>query len=197
MADESTNQVPLQDLIGRVAIGDRAAFDALYARTSGKLFAVILRIVGNRAASEEVLQESYLKIWRNAGKFRRMGASPMSWLIAIARNGAIDWLRRNPDVIVVDDGLDKSIDDAPTPEQMATLSSDVARLYECLDELEPQRAQLIKRAYFTGCTYTELANATKTPVGTVKSWIRRSLLKLRDCIEAMPAARRAKGDAGE
>jgi RNA polymerase sigma-70 factor (ECF subfamily) len=177
---------PLAGQLARVALGDRTAFDSLYAATAPKLFAVSIRILRSQAEAEEALQESYIKIWNKAGDYAPTGASPMSWLISIARNTAIDCLRRRREATTGDIDPDAVVDDAPTPEAAALLSSDVGRLYECFEELEDERASLIKKAYFSGYTYSELADATRTPIGTIKSWIRRSLMKLRECLERTP-----------
>lgn len=190
MNDALSGTGALSALLARVALADRAAFNSLYESTASKLFAVSIRILGSRAEAEEALQETFVKIWNRARDYSPTGASPMPWLISIARNTAIDHRRRRREAETGDAEIDAAADGAPTPEDTALLSSDVARLYVCLEELEEGRAALIKRAYYTGCTYAELAATTKTPIGTVKSWIRRSLMKLRECLERSPDGER-------
>ena len=115
-------------LISRVALGDRAAFNALYAATSAKLFGVCLRVLKNRTDAEDVLQETYVKIWHNAAKYQVSGYSPITWLVTIARNQSIDRLRsRRPDTAELTEA-DDIADVSATPEQSVMLGGDVERL---------------------------------------------------------------------
>lgn len=172
----------LSEALSRVALGDRAAFRWLYDATSAKLFGIALRVMRNRSDAEEVLQEAYVKIWHNAGRFQVSGASPMSWLAAIVRNQAIDRLRaRKPEALDIDDALDVA-DDGPDPEQDALASADSSRLTHCLNELKPDRAAAVKAAYLDGYSYKELAEKHGLPLNTVRTWLRRSLLSLRECL---------------
>ncbi|MCA1335277.1 sigma-70 family RNA polymerase sigma factor [Pseudooceanicola marinus] len=172
----------IEELIGQVAEGDRAAFQRLYALTSAKLFGVSLRILGRRAEAEEALQDSFVKIWRHADRYRATGYSPMTWLITIARNTAIDRLRarraRGEDLSEAED-LASS---APGPEAQAIASDERARLTACLEELEPDRAEAVRGAYLMGHSYKELAEAHEVPLNTMRTWLRRSLLKLKECL---------------
>ncbi|QYX58158.1 sigma-70 family RNA polymerase sigma factor [Roseovarius sp. SCSIO 43702] len=174
----------IEALLARAALGERAAFSELYARTSAKLFGVILRVLKDRAAAEDALQESYVKIWRNAARYRANGLSPMTWLITVARNTAIDRVRRGKtqpggDVSVEDAAL---ADPAPTPEAAALKSDEQAQLLTCFEELEPDRAQAVRRAYLEGESYADLATRFGVPINTMRTWLRRSLLKLRECL---------------
>lgn len=174
----------IADLITDTAMSDRKAFTALYARTSAKLFGVTLRILKDRSEAEEALQEVYVKIWQRAGRYRQSGHSPISWLVAIARNHALDILRaRKP----ASDSLDEAFDLAgsePDPEQAAVATSERTRIEECLDTLEADRAEAVRGAYLDGYAYQELADRYQVPLNTMRTWLRRSLIKLKDCLSA-------------
>jgi RNA polymerase sigma-70 factor, ECF subfamily len=171
------------DLISRIALGDRKAFTALYHQTSPKLFAICLRILGNRNDAEEVLQEVYIKIWQRAGAFTTGSATSVAWLAAIARNQSIDTLRaRKPVADEIDTALDLA-DADPSPEAQVVIRDEGRRIDTCMEELEADRAVAVKRAYVEGLSYQELADQFGVPLNTVRTWLRRSLLKLRECME--------------
>lgn len=170
--------------MARIAAGERAALRQLYEATSAKLFGVCLRILPNREESEDVLQEVYLTIWRRAGRFEPGRASVMTWISTIARNRAIDRLRARGPLAYAEPVDELEIEDpAPAAEALLQASQDRSALTRCLDELDARTAQVIRTAFFEGVTYEALAAQTNTPLGTVKSWIRRGLLKLRGCLE--------------
>lgn len=172
------------DLLDRIAQGERDAFGDLYDATQAKLFSVCLLILRDRARSEEALQDCYLKVWRRAGSFDRNRASAMSWLIAIARNAAIDLARKSRGVHVGEDALAAVPDDgAASPEREAVAADEAGRLHKCLDELETEQSGIIKRAYMGGLSYSQVAEAAGKPLGTVKSMIRRGLAKLKECLQ--------------
>ena len=172
----------ISNLISRTGLGDRAAFRALYAATSAKLFGVCLRVLKNRTDAEDVLQEVYIKIWHNAAKYQVSGYSPMSWLIAIARNQSIDRIRaRRPEGSELAEA-DEVADHSPTPEQAAVMRGEAGRLQSCLEKLSPGRAEAVKAAYMEGYSYQELADRLEQPLNTVRTWLRRSLLSLRECL---------------
>jgi len=173
----------VESLIARVAIGDRSAFELLYQRTSAKLFGVCLRILRDRAEGEEALQESYVKIWQNSGQYSQSRASAISWLAAVARNQSIDRLRKRRAGGETLDAVAGVEDGAPSPESAAVTAGDRRRLQECLEALDPKYAAAVRSAYFGGFTYEELARRGGMPLGTMKSWIRRSLARLKDCLE--------------
>ncbi|MEM8771658.1 MAG: sigma-70 family RNA polymerase sigma factor [Pseudomonadota bacterium] len=173
----------IEDLLARIALGDRRAFSEVYDRTSAKLFSVALRILSDQAEAEDALQEAYVKVWRNAASFEIGRASPMTWLITIARNTAIDRARKRKETPIDATDLEEQVDIDPSPEDMAVLADDHARLRQCLDELDDEQRAVVKTAFFTGRTYAEIADWRKKPLGTVKSWVRRSLMKLRACLE--------------
>ncbi|MBB3592718.1 RNA polymerase sigma-70 factor (ECF subfamily) [Rhizobium sp. BK529] len=171
------------DLIGRVALGDRKAFAALYNQTSPKLLAICLRILGNRNEAEEVLQEVYIKIWQRAGAFTAGSLTSAAWLAAIARNQSIDAIRaRKPVADEVDSMLDLA-DAGPDPEAQVVIGDEGRRIDTCMEELEADRAVAVKRAYVEGLSYRELADQFGIPLNTMRTWLRRSLLKLRECME--------------
>lgn len=173
----------IEDAIARCALGDRSAFAALYQATSGKLFSVALRVLNDRAEAEDALQEIFVKIWHNAEKYAANGLSPMTWLITVARNHAIDRLRaRKAGGTSVDEYVDILPDKGPGPEGAAIAASESARIMSCLGELEPDRAEAVQRAYLDGETYKELASSFDVPLNTMRTWLRRSLIKLRDCL---------------
>ena len=173
----------IENLIARVALGDRAAFSTLYDLTSAKLFGVALRVLNNRANAEDVLQETYMKVWRHAGRYMSNGMSPMTWLITIARNTAIDRLRAGRDTADLDDLADRLADSGPTPEQSAVAAGEAARITACLDQLEADRSQAVRGAYLQGLSYADLAQKFNVPLNTMRTWLRRSLISLRECME--------------
>ncbi len=171
-------------LLGRVALGDRNAFNTLYTATSAKLFGICLRVLKNRTDAEDVLQEAYVKIWNNAGRYRTTGYSPITWLVAIARHQAIDRLRaRRPDADELA-AAEEVADEAATPEQSLLASGEGGRLRLCLERLPPDRAEAIKAAYIEGYSYQELAERLDQPLNTIRTWLRRSLTSLRECLSS-------------
>ncbi len=173
----------ITDLLGRVALRDRAAFKTLYDRTSAKLFGVTLRILTNRSEAEDALQEVFVKVWQRAEGYRPDAASPMTWLITIARNHAIDKVRaRRPGHKDLDEAFD--IQDAGmSPEQSAINTDEGNRIDSCMETLKPERAEAVRRVYVEGESYNELADRLNVPLNTVRTWLRRSLLALRECLE--------------
>jgi RNA polymerase sigma-70 factor (ECF subfamily) len=171
-------------LVTRIGLQDRAAFRTLYRATSAKLFGVCLRVLKNRTDAEDVLQEVYIKIWNNAASFQVSGYSPMTWLITIARNQCIDRLRlRRPDTSDLSE-VESAADDAPTPEEASVRMGEAARLRHCLDQLAPDRAATVKAVYLEGYSYQEMADQLQQPINTVRTWLRRSLIRLRECLSS-------------
>lgn len=180
-----TPQEELEALIARIVMGDRKAFSELYMRTSAKLFGIALRVLKQDAPAEEVLQEVYLKVWNRAGQYRVNGYSPMTWLITITRNAAIDRLRRRSArgaQADVDALADRLAAPGPGPEAQAVMSDEARLLHQCLAELPEDRAEMVRSAYLDGATYAEIAEATGTKLNTLRTWLRRSLMQLRECL---------------
>jgi RNA polymerase sigma-70 factor (ECF subfamily) len=173
----------IERLIARVALQDREAFDTLYERVGGKLFAVCLRVLTKRAAAEDAMQDTFVKIWKNADRYQANGLSPMTWLITIARNTAIDRLRarRKGHQDIDTPGLELAAP-GPSPEQAAVAASEAARLSDCLDRLEEDRGAALRGAYLEGETYKDLASRFNVPLNTMRTWLRRGLIALRECM---------------
>lgn len=169
----------------RIAEGDRDALRQLYEATSAKLFAVCLRILADREEAEDVLQEVYVTIWRRADRFDADRASVAAWISTIARNRAIDRLRARGPLARSEPVEDLEIADERQAPADALLfaADDRARLAACLGELDERTRGVIRTAFFDGVTYEALAQRLGAPLGTVKSWIRRGLLRLRGCLE--------------
>ena len=171
--------------LARIAGGDRAALRQVYRDTSAKLFAVCMRILHDEAEAEDVLQDVYITVWRRAGTFDPARASPITWLVAVARNRSIDRLRSGAGA-APSQTLDEAAgvgDDAPSALAQIESSDEYRRLMNCLGELELRHAGAVRSAFLEGVTYEELAQRMNVPLGTMKSWIRRSLLRLRECLE--------------
>lgn len=169
-------------LLARIALRDRNAFATLYNRSAPKLFGICLRILKERNEAEEALQEVFVKIWQRADRYVSGDTDPMSWLAAIARNQAIDRIRvRRPTTVDIDQAFDLA-DTGASPEENAVLASEGRRIETCMNELEPDRASAVRRAYVEGVTYEELADMFGVPLNTMRTWLRRSLLKLRECM---------------
>jgi len=181
LSDESAPEA----LLAQVALGNRAAFEALYRTSADKLFGICLRVLGNRAEAEEVLQEVFTAVWRKATQYDAGQGSVMGWLGITARNRAIDRLRARPARSVLGslEMAAEVADPGASPEQDAEASDDRSRLIRCLEQLEPRRRSLIREAFFGGFTYEELATRMQAPLGSIKSWVRRGLAQLRTCLE--------------
>lgn len=170
-------------LIVRTGLRDRAAFDLLYRHTAAKLFGICLRILKDRAEAEEALQEVFVKIWTKADRFAVSELSPISWLAAVARHHAIDRLRIRRPAGASLDIAGELADPAPGPEAQAIAGAERARIHGCLGELAPERAAAVRAAYLDGDSYAELAARHGVPLNTMRTWLRRSLMKLKECLE--------------
>lgn len=195
LPDAADRSQALADLLSRVALGDRAAFDRLYRDTSPHLLGVILRIQRDRAQAEDVLQEVYVNVWRSAQSFNPALSQARTWLNSVARNRAIDSLRRRqaepqtlsrfqagPD----EDDTDMLQDiaaDTPGPLDLLEQASDARALTTCMKALSGEQQHSLALAYYQGLTHAEVAEQLGHPLGTVKSWVRRGLQSLKTCLE--------------
>lgn len=184
----------LGDLLARCGLGDRAAFAELYRMTSAPLLGVVLRVQGDRTLAEDVLQEVYVNVWRAAGSFNAAQSQPMTWLSSIARNRAIDSLRRaqtQPQTISgggdddseEDSLLNQQADMGAGPLGLLERASDARQLQSCMQELSAAQRQSLALAFYDGLTHSEVADHMGQPLGTVKSWVRRGLTSLKGCLE--------------
>ena len=194
--DWSRRSHELSALLARAGIGDRAAFAALYRATSSHLYAVVLRINRDRAQAEEVLQEVYVNLWRAAAGYDAAQGQPLTWLTSIARNRAIDSLRRqqtqprlqstttyNDDDDSEHDMLNDHADDAPGPLELLSRATDARALTACLEHLSNAQRQSVALAFYDGLSHAEVAAQMRQPLGTVKSWVRRALITLKSCLD--------------
>ena len=167
------------------ARGDRAAFAQLYERTSAKLFGIVLRILKDRARSEDVLQDVYLKVWRRAGSYDRRQGRPVTWLAAVARNRAIDVVRAaRPTQTLDDPGDEEDVFNASEARTARDLDpGELESLRVCLGEITEEDRNLILLAYYEGYSREELAERFAMPIGTVKTRLRRGLQRLRGCLD--------------
>lgn len=172
-------------VLERVAQGSNAALGELYDRTAAKLFGICLRILGDRGEAEDALQEVYLSVWRRAASFDAARASPISWLATIARNRAVDRLRSagRPRAAAPIEAAAAVADPAASALDGLEAGEERTRLMTCVEELEGRQAGAIRAAFFDGHTYAELARRADVPLPTMKSWVRRGLLRLRECLD--------------
>jgi RNA polymerase sigma-70 factor (ECF subfamily) len=181
---EAARRASLTEALLRTGKGDRSAFEAVYRATSAKLFGVCLRIFGDRNEAEEALQDAYITIWNRAATFEAGRASPISWLVTVTRNRAIDRLRSKGKVGFTSlDEASEIEDPSPLAEAQLMAIGDDKLLYSCIDGLDRRDAHFIKSAFLGGATYADIATRDGEPLGTVKSRIRRALVKLRTCME--------------
>jgi RNA polymerase sigma-70 factor (ECF subfamily) len=190
----------LAHCLSRSALGDREAFRELYELSSGRLFAVVLRIQRERGKAEELLQEIYVAVWKSAGSFDAQRSQPLTWLTQIARNKAIDSLRRERtqprlESLGFDDpdsdageALEQVPDDSPGPAALLERAGELRELQHCMQELTAQQRQSLALAFYDGLSHSEVADHLRQPLGTVKSWLRRALGTLKGCLDR--AARR-------
>lgn len=179
----STDRTLLTKALAGVAGGNAGALEEVYSRTAAKLFGICLRILGDRGDAEDILQDIYLNLDRRAASFDPDRGSPIAWLATITRNRAIDRLRARaarPHVTI--DQAGEVPDPSPDAATLLEAVQDSARLEACLDELEARHAGAIRSAFLDGVSYPELATQSAVPLGTMKSWIRRGLLRLRECL---------------
>jgi RNA polymerase sigma factor (sigma-70 family) len=182
-ATNSQASEELASVLEAVARGDRQAFARLYERTSGKLYGICIRLLGNESEAQDVLQDVYVTVWQKAGRFDRGRASPITWLAVLTRNKGIDRLRRRSTTTEPIEAAAEIEDDRPLPFELAQQKQDAGRLSDCLEELDERPRAMIRAAFLDGATYPELAEREGVPLGTMKSWIRRAMQRLRGCLE--------------
>jgi RNA polymerase sigma-70 factor (ECF subfamily) len=183
----------LAGLLARAALSDQRAFGELYRQTSAHLYAVALRIVRDRAAAEEILQEAYVSIWHHAGTYDAAKSQPMTWLTSIVRNRCLDHVRqRELATVSMTAGDDEAeIDfpaEGPSPVELLLSSAAAHSVRECVNALEGPQKQAIALAFYHGLSHAELAAHLRQPLGTVKSWVRRGLERLKRCLERVATA---------
>ena len=184
-APQAPSAADISALIGLVAQQDRAAFAQLYKATAPKLLGVVLRILKERSWADDVIQEVYLKVWLRAGLFNAGKASPITWLVSVARNKAIDELRKYPaGRTTTDDAMDERAARQPTSQDQMEDQQEVSKLNICIDQLEKERQDMVRLAYLSGWSREELASQYDQPVNTVKSWLRRALQDIKGCLES-------------
>jgi RNA polymerase sigma factor (sigma-70 family) len=193
--DPSERSTRVAGLLARVALADQRAFEALYGQTSAHLYAVALRIVRDPSAAEEILQEAYVSVWHHAGSYDAARSQPMTWLASIVRNRCLDQLRRRelatvtlttededaPEYDVADEGL--------TPAELLLRGAEARSVRDCVETLDAGPRQAIAMAFFQGLSHAELAAQLREPLGTIKSWVRRGLERLKRCLDAAGYAR--------
>jgi RNA polymerase sigma-70 factor (ECF subfamily) len=201
--DWSERSRDLARLLARTGLGDRAAFAALYRRSAAHLMGVVLRIESDRGRAEDIVQEVYVNVWRAAGQFDAAQSQPLTWLTSIARNRAIDALRRRQTQPLTEslsgslsgshaagdpepqdeDVYEHVADTADGPLALLSRASDARGLEQCMQGLSPAQRQCIALAFYDGLSHAEVAQHLRQPLGTVKSWLRRALAGLKTCLE--------------
>lgn len=182
----------LESLIAATAAGNAEAFRSLYLETSSHLFALLLRMLKRRDWAEEALQDALLKVWRKSETYDSTKGSPATWLFTIARHRALDMLRakRPEDSLEMEDEDGTLVtadieDESQNPEARAMEGQGIGRMERCMRGLQEAERKSVMLAYYEGYTHPELSEALGAPLGTVKSWVRRGLSKLRACLEAL------------
>lgn len=184
----------LTQLLSDTARQDRAAFRDVYRLTSAKLAGVLTRMLRDRSEVEDALQDVYIRVWQRAAQFDPSRGSAMGWLFAIARNVALDRLRARPEArgysraspspdAPEGDPVDRLPARGPDAEGRVLAQSEARRVIDCLAELEDDRAAAVRGAYLQGLSYKELADRHAVPLNTMRTWLRRSLLRLKECLD--------------
>jgi RNA polymerase sigma-70 factor (ECF subfamily) len=170
-------------LLAAVAKGDEAAFERLYQATRAKLYGAVLRILRRAGPADAVMREAYLEVWSSAGQFDPALASPITWMLAIARNRAVDLVRRTSTTPMEEEPeAMQAAADTPDPLAEREMSDELKRLLACMGRLDPERRRLVLLAYYGGSSREELAAAFDQPANTIKTWLRRALFDIRECL---------------
>lgn len=184
----NTPDAHLMGLLDRVARRDETALKALYDLTSGKLYGLSLRVVRHTEWAEDALQDTFLHIWRTAPDYRASLSPPMAWMGLIVRSRSLDVLRRRKaEREHLTDEIDEAMTDtlagdAPNPMDTSLASEQAWALHQCLGQLENPQREVVSLAYLRDLSHGELSTQLRLPLGTVKTWIRRGLDQLRQCM---------------
>jgi RNA polymerase sigma-70 factor (ECF subfamily) len=192
VSEETDQDDELYHLLAAVALQDRAAFRRLYEATSAKLFGFALRVLHKDELAEEAVQDAFVAIWHAAAGYQMHLASPLTWMVTIVRNKALDIRRRaradGADVRVALEDADGLADMAAGPHEQAQRSRDAQALARCMDTLAGRQRQAIGMAYLHDLSHSDVAVRLGLPIGTVKTWIRRGLDRLRECLNRREGA---------
>ena len=180
---KATDDALLGDLIARCALADQHAFQLLYENTGAQLFGMLLRLLKSTDLAEDALQDTYLRVWNRAATYRPDKGSPWAWLVSIARYRALDMLRSDRRSPVDYEDASALVEDRPEA-ATAMLSAESRTLHRCLDQLKLNQKHSLVMSYCEGYSHGELSKKLNVPIGTVKSWVRRGLKALRECLEA-------------
>jgi len=177
-------QAELVWLVAAVAKGDKDAFERLYEATRAKLYGVLLRILGRPQLAEKVMQETYLKVWETADKFDPTLGSPITWMVAMARDRAIGIMRRQGDMSIEEQPLDalSATTESAAPLARSEMTDELKRLLSCLGRLDPEKQRVVLLAYYSGWSRQQLAQKLDIPVNTIKTWLYRSLIEVHECM---------------
>jgi RNA polymerase sigma-70 factor (ECF subfamily) len=178
----------LADLLARCALRDQQAFEALYQQASPILYGLLLKLTHDRELAADLLQESFVRIWQRSGDYRTSLGQPLTWMGTIVRRLAIDRLRRSDHRRrgeLDDEGWVQLADAGPGPEERLHTEQGDAAIARCLETLDPEPRRAVLLAYFEGLTHDMIAQNLDRPLGTVKAWVRRSLHRLKTCLEAV------------
>ncbi len=181
----------LRSLLQATARGDQRAFSELYRATSSHLYGLLLRMLQRRDWAEEALQDCFIKVWQKAETYEADKGAPLTWLLSVARYRALDLLRVKRPEVELPDGEEGSStlppltlqDEGQDPLARASETQGIARMRECLKELPSEQREAVLLAYYEGYTHQELAARMNAPLGTVKSWVRRGLARLREALD--------------
>jgi len=188
LTDKSPDPQQLKTWLLAAGKRDAGAFRSLYDATSAKLFGFALRILHKQELAEEALQDSFVAIWNSAAGYQSHLAAPMTWMATIVRNKSFDMLRRSDNTVEIDaDQFDNEVmnalqDPQATPIEALQMSTDAKALAFCMSALEGLHRQVVALAYYHDLSHSEVAQQMSLPIGTVKTWIRRSLERLRACL---------------
>lgn len=175
------NEMDLVGLLAATARRDREAFRQIYEYASPRMLGLCVRLMGQRDQAEEVLQEAFVRIWHRAGEYHEERGSPMAWMLTIARYLALDVLRARRSTISSEEH--EVADGRPGPYELSLRDGDARALNGCIEELSDEQRSSILMCYYRGFTHEQLAAALDTPLGTIKSWIRRGLGYLKRCMQ--------------